>query len=107
MLKYIPIFLFIMMICLCCKNKGQGIVTVSNTTCPTPQKIIVYKENVYDLSGYENNGGGTPFNLFDENAFVDPANKNASNYIPVTDPQPKDHPAIYFTVNKGSRIVTD
>ena len=81
----------------------------ANLGCTTPQKIVVYKENVYDLSGYENGGGGRPFNLFDENAYVDPRNedKYAANYIPVTDPQPTIHSAMYFPLNKGSRIVTD
>jgi len=94
---------------LCCKNTKPQIVTVSNTTCPVPQKIIIYKENVFDLSGYENGGGGRPFNLFDENAFVDPKmeDKNSSGYIPVTDPQPQIQPAMYFPANKGNRIVTD
>jgi hypothetical protein len=107
--KYLPLFFFIIIICLCCKNTKPPVVTVSNTSCPVPQKIIVYKENVYDLSGYENGGGSSPYNLFDENAFVDPKmeNKDSSYYIPVTNPQPTIGAAIYFAANKGSRIVAD
>src|SRR5580704_13053869 len=90
-----------------CKNMRETL--SANPVCPVPQKIMVYKENVYDLSGYENGGGGKPYNLFDENAYVDPRteNKYAANYIPVTDPQPRIHPDIYFPLNRGSRIVTD
>jgi hypothetical protein len=74
-----------------------------------PQKITVYKENVYDLSGYADEGGGDPFNLFDENAFVNPLveNKPEGYYVPHTSPQPGDHPFIYFPAGKGSRIVID
>ena len=77
--------------------------------CETPQKIVVHKENVYDLSGYKDEGKGSPYNLFDENDFVDPRSENkiAENYIPVTDPQPTAQPAIYFPKGKGNRIVVD
>ena len=71
------------------------------------QKIAVYRDNVYDLSGYANDGGN-PYNLFDENAFVDPrSEKKEDNYIPVTDPQPTAHASIYFPLHRGSRIVVD
>jgi hypothetical protein len=74
-----------------------------------PQKITVYKENVYDLSGYADEGRGDPYNLFDENAFVNPLveNKPEGYYVPRTSPQPGDHPSIYFPAGKGSRIVID
>ena len=81
----------------------------SHGPCTTPQKITsIYREHVYDLSGY-NNGAGDPFNLFDENAYVDPrADKGAvTGYLPVTDPQPKSHPSIYFQAGQGNRIVAD
>jgi hypothetical protein len=100
-----------------CRNKNQSafINSISETNtaikliCSSPQKIVVYKNDVYDLSGYEDEGKGKPFDLFDENAFVDPRgeNKGSENYIPVTNPQPAVRPAIYFPAGKGSRIVTD
>jgi len=111
------IVLIIISICFSCKNNNQSafknIVVEKNDVnkliCNSPQKIIVYKDYVYDLSGYEDEGGSRPFNLFDENAFVDPRTESESNdnYIPITNPQPTIHPDIYFPLNKGNRIVTD
>lgn len=76
-------------------------------TASSPEKIRVYRDNVYDLSGYANDGGN-PFNLFDENAFVDPrSEKKEDNYIPTTNPQPTVRQSIYFPLHRGSRIVTD
>jgi hypothetical protein len=75
--------------------------------CSAPKKITVYKEKVYDLNGYADEGNGDPFRLFDENAFVDPGNESNSTYRPHTNPQPMDHPAIYFPAGKGNRIVVD
>ena len=41
--------------------------------CNGSQKITgIYKEFVYDLSGYTGSGGSSPFNLFDENDHFDP-----------------------------------
>lgn len=95
-----------------CRNKNQSAFInrpADQFRCSLPQKIIVYKDYVYDLSGYQDEGKGKPFNLFDENAFVDPRSESKSNenYIPVTGPQPTVHPAIYFPLTRGSRIVTD
>jgi hypothetical protein len=71
-------------------------------------KIPVMRDQVYDLSGYADEGGGNPYNLFDENAYVDPRYQAAGEpYIPVTNCQPVLHPAIYFPAGKGSRIVID
>jgi hypothetical protein len=72
------------------------------------KKIIIFPNQVYDLSGYAGNGGGNPYNLFDENAFVDPRfEKNTEAFVPVTNCQPTIHPAIYFNRSGGSRIVVD
>jgi hypothetical protein len=71
-------------------------------------KISISRDQVYDLSGYAGNGGGNPYNLFDENAFVDPRyEKSADAFIPVTNCQPTLHPAIYFNKSVGSRVVID
>jgi hypothetical protein len=81
----------------------------NNTSANSIQKIIVYKDYVYDLSGYENEGGSRPFNLFDENDYVDPRSesKTNDNYVPVTNPQPTSFSSIYFPTDKGNRIVID
>jgi hypothetical protein len=72
------------------------------------QKIPVGRDQVFDLSGYADEGKGDPFNLFDENAYVDPRYTPAGEpYIPVTNCQPTLHQAIYFASGKGNRIVTD
>lgn len=74
--------------------------------CATPRKITaIYKSWVYDLSGYEGVGGNSAFNLFDENAYVDP--KNQQGYNPKTSPHPYQNTANYFPRNIGSRIVLD
>ncbi len=71
-------------------------------------KISISRDQVYDLSGYAGNGGGNPYNLFDENAYVDPRyEKSADAFIPVTNCQPTLHPAIYFSKSVGSRVVVD
>jgi hypothetical protein len=72
------------------------------------QKITVMRDQVFDLSGYADEGGGNPYNLFDENAFVDPRyDRDPAPFIPVTNCQPALHPAIYFGSGQGSRIVVD
>lgn len=71
-------------------------------------KIPIMPDQVFDLSGYAGVGNGNPYNLFDENAFVDPRNEKFTNaYIPVTNCQPASHPAIYFHGSEGNRIVID
>src|SRR5215831_4476528 len=73
--------------------------------CKSPQKITaIYKDYVYDLSGYEDVAGGSAFNLFDENAMVDPSQPDA--FRPQTSPHPPKYGEIYFK-GKGSRIVAD
>jgi hypothetical protein len=72
------------------------------------QKIFITRDQVFDLSGYAGGGGGNPFNLFDENAYVDPRyEKSPDAFIPVTNCQPSIHPAIYFHGSEGNRIVVD
>ncbi len=72
------------------------------------QKILLTRDQVYDLSGYSFGGGGNPYHLFDENAFVDPRyEKPGDGYTPVTNCQPTIHPAIYFHASTGNRIVID
>lgn len=71
-------------------------------------KIIITRSQVYDLSGYAGNGGGNPYNLFDENAYVDPRyEKTPDSFVPVTNCQPTIHPSIYFNKIWGNRIVVD
>jgi len=96
-------WIFLLMCCYACggpfPNKNPGVVL---------QKIPVAPGQVYDLSGYAGNGGGTPYALFDENAYVDPRYEKAGEgFIPVTNCQPTVHPAIYFHGAEGSRIVAD
>ncbi len=72
------------------------------------RKILLTRDQVYDLSGYSYGGGGNPYHLFDENAFVDPRyEKPGDGYAPVTNCQPTIHPAIYFHGSTGNRIVID
>ena len=72
------------------------------------QKINISRDQVYDLSGYASAGDGNPFDLFDENANVDPRyDQRPEAYIPVTNCQPRLHAAIYFSKSTGSRIVVD
>lgn len=72
------------------------------------RKIQISRDQVYDLSGYADEGGGNPYNLFDENAYVDPRYPpEGEPYVPVTNCQPVRHPDIYFPAGRGSRIVID
>lgn len=105
MMRYIPI-LFMAAICWSC-GTHQPAAMGPNPSCRTPKKITVLKENVIDLSGYADHGGGDPFALFDENEFVDPANEPDAKYKPHTNPQPTQQPAIYFPEGRGNRIVVD
>jgi hypothetical protein len=74
----------------------------------TIQKISISRDQVYDLSGYSGSGGSSPYNLFDENAYVDPRNeKPGDTYIPVTNCQPVYNSSIYFGGGRGNRIVID
>ncbi len=102
---YVKACLFFMFLLTDCGN------TVENMTSgPTNgvQKMTITRNQVYDLSGYAGGGGGNPYNLFDENAFVDPRNEPSGDvYVPVTNCQPTIHPAIYFHGKEGSRIVVD
>src|SRR5580765_2999695 len=85
---------------------GQGIQKPSHGPDGI-KKIVITPDQVFDLSGYAGGGGGNPFNLFDENAFVDPRNGGAGDsFAPVTNCQPVVHPAIYFGP-EGNRIVVD
>ncbi|MDR3712211.1 MAG: hypothetical protein P4L51_05305 [Puia sp.] len=117
---------FLPVVFLACGNTGRGSSggpgpadavamgpVVPAVSCTSPQKITaIYKDHVYDLAGYADEGKGDPFNLFDENAYVDPRADSkpvgaASAYTPLTDPQPRFAREIYFPSGKGSRIVTD
>src|SRR5579862_626290 len=110
MVKYASFFLTALSFFISCKNSGQRIVLPKTMYKDGFQKITaIYKESVYDLSGYADEGNGDPFNLFDENAFVDPRSdeSRSTNYIPETDPKPHSHPDIYFPEKRGNRIVAD
>ena len=120
MMLYRLFFLpWVLTIVLACNNdrssrssngSGTGSAHFQVQGCDDPQKITaIYRDFVYDLSGYSGAGGGDPFRLFDENAFVDPRleSKYSDNYIPHSNPQPTKNPSIYFPLNKGSRIVAD
>ena len=92
-----------------CKSvdKNSNTKTVVNSSvCNSPQRITaIYKDYVYDLSGYEVVGGSSAYNLFDENDDVDP--KNASyTYHPSTSPHPFMTREMYFK-DGGSKIVVD
>ncbi|HYF31137.1 MAG TPA: hypothetical protein VD993_08465 [Chitinophagaceae bacterium] len=91
-----------------CGNADTNATTTATkpATCTTPQKITaIYKPFVYDLSGYEHSGGGSPFNLFDEDNFTDP--KTDITTYPETSPHPIRNAEIYFPKGRGSRIVVD
>ncbi|HLZ86600.1 MAG TPA: hypothetical protein VKQ52_05155, partial [Puia sp.] len=103
--KYL-FFLLVASTCLSCRNSGPERLTPT-AFCRHPKKIVVYKENVYDLNGYADEGGGDPFRLFDENDGVDPGNEPDAADGPHTNPQPTLQPAIYFPPGKGNRIVID
>ncbi len=97
--------LFLFLGAAACGNSSKSIEIIGSGTV---QKINITRDQVYDLSGYASAGGGNPFNLFDENAFVDPRYDHyPDGFIPVTNCQPTDHPAIYFHGSAGSRIVVD
>jgi hypothetical protein len=101
---YAKSWLFILFLLYAC---GDGIQKKTSSDSGGIQKIVISPGQVFDLSGYAGGGGGNPFNLFDENAFVDPRNeKTVDAFIPVTNCQPTIHPAIYFGP-KGNRIVAD
>ena len=100
-LQSVLLFLFAFTCMLSCGEVPRSPVT--NAPCTTPAKITVYKEYVYDLSGYASSGGSTPFNLFDENNFFDP--KNGITGFPETSPLPKRSADIYF--QHGNRIIVD
>ena len=88
-----------------CREVAQKKISLTGSG---PDKISISRDQVYDLSGYAGNGGGNPYNLFDENAFVDPRyEKSMDAFIPVTNCQPTLHPAIYFNKSVGSRVVID
>lgn len=79
---------------------------VTDAPCTGAQKITaIYKEHVYDLSGYQSSGGSSPFNLFDENSYFDP--KTGVTGFPETGPHPTRNADNYFPFGKGSRIVID
>jgi hypothetical protein len=110
MAKYASCLLTVSAMLISCSNSGQRkVLPVTNYRDGNQKITAIYKENVYDLSGYADEGGGDPFNLFDENAFVDPRSQSSrtENYLPQTDPQPHIHPEIYFQQKTGSRIVVD
>jgi hypothetical protein len=88
------------------KTSATGPVKPSPPFCSSPQKITaIYKDYVYDLSGYEGVAGNSAFNLFDENAMVDP--KGKTEYHPVTNPNPILANTFYWPKNRGNRIVVD
>lgn len=79
---------------------------VTDAPCTGAQKITaIYKEFVYDLSGYESSGGSSAFNLFDENSYFDP--RNGVTGFPETGPHPTRNADNYFPLGKGSRVVVD
>ncbi|HKP32030.1 MAG TPA: hypothetical protein VJT83_04865, partial [Chitinophagaceae bacterium] len=73
--------------------------------CNSSQKIIIYKEFVYDLSGFEGSSNSSPYNLFDENDHLDPKNGITSEAL--TSAQPALRAGMYYPLNKGNRIVID
>jgi len=90
-------------------RKFESFTTIAPSVTPNclnPTRInAIYKDDVYDLSGYETIGGNSAFNLFDESKLVDP--KGNDQKPPVTSPHPFRDAEIYFPKNKGSRIVID
>lgn len=74
--------------------------------CNASSRITgIYKQFVYELSGYANSGGNNGYNLFDENDFFDP--KNGLTGFPETSPHPIRNADNYFPRGRGSRIVAD
>lgn len=104
---------FVVLVLLSCRNAGtQTMVAIKkniSSFCNSPQKITaIYKDYVYDLSGYEGVAGNSPFNLFDENALVDPKSRQISDdYHPTTTPHPIMTGSMYYPANRGNRIVVD
>src|ERR1035438_8365192 len=95
----------IIFLCPVCRYAGQKPEAAFDNTI---RKISITRDQVFDLSGYAGGGGGNPFNLFDENAYVDPRyDKSPDAFIPVTNCQPSIHPAIYFHGSEGNCIVVD
>jgi hypothetical protein len=93
------------LLAMACRN---SIKSSSNTAASGIQKINISRDQVYDLSGYAAAGDGNPYNLFDENSFVDPRNDQRPDaFIPITNCQPRLHAAMYFSKSSGSRIVVD
>jgi hypothetical protein len=103
MLKPVSAWFLFILGCCACGNPGQ-----KKESGVKLQKIVIHPDQVFDLSGYAGSGGGNPWFLFDENAFVDPRyEKTGDLFRPVTNCQPTIHPAIYFHGTEGNRIVTD
>lgn len=91
-----------------CSSCGRSFNNNNRIDADSLKKILISSAQVYDLSGYAGKENGNPFNLFDENAYVDPRYEKAADaFIPVTNCQPIIHPAIYFHGTAGNRIVTD
>ena len=109
MLKLSHSFLLLVALCVLivsCKNSSSSETAPAKPVCKTPQQIRgIYKQFVYDLSGYESSGGGSAFNLFDENAFSAP--KTGVKDIPTKGVHPIRNPNIYFRHGKGNKIVVD
>ncbi len=102
--------LTVMAILFSCKNSGQPKVLPVKLYSDGFQKITaIFKPFVYDLNGYADESKGDPFNLFDENAYVDPRSDDANSkeYLPRTDPRPRVHSELYFPAKSGNRIVVD
>ena len=91
------------------ENRIEKLTSIAPTltpNCTDPTRITaIYKDYVYDLSGFESVGGNSAFNLFDEAALVDP--KAADRQAPVSSPHPFRDAEIYYPKNIGSRIVID
>src|SRR5450432_264511 len=103
--KRAKVWLLCIFICTSCGSKRRNQFPENSGDL---QKISISPNQVYDLSGYADEGGGNPYSLFDENAYVDPRyEKAADSFVPVTNCQPTIHPAIYFHGNGGNRIVVD
>lgn len=97
----------------CGNGSGEDRIEKLTATAPTftpnctePKRITaIYKDYVYDLSGFESIGGNSAFNLFDEASVVDP--KATDHKQPVSTPHPFRDAEIYYPKNIGSRIVID
>jgi hypothetical protein len=91
-----------------CTSCGRSFQNKYRSEADSLRKIFISPDQVYDLSGYAGKGFGNPFNLFDENAYVDPRYEQAADaFTPVTNCQPTSHSAIYFRGTTGNRIITD